>query len=78
MNRLDYAVCFKNCYTASVAFKCKKCSKNQRIWGIAIAVVLGVFVVSCLSGEVGSSGRSIADRVIRGVPLQAVKIIIVA
>lgn len=31
-----------------------------------------------MSGEVGGTGQSIADRVIRRVPLQAVKIIIVA
>ena len=82
----DCTICKKGWYSTGVAFKCKKCTRDQRLWGIVIAAVSGFFAILCLvfmyshlmSGDVVGVGRAILDRVIRYVPLQAVKILIVA
>ena len=79
----DCAVCSKD-YVNGPAFTCKKCSEKTS--GIAIAAVLGVvgfiiMVMICsflLSGKIEGSRWGLVDAIMRYIPLQALKIIIVA
>ena len=79
----DCSVC-NNDYTGSVGFACSRCSGTAT--GI---VVISIIILACvvvgialalhlLSGSMESTERGLVDRIIRIVPVQAVKIIIVA
>eukprot|EP00752_Nemacystus_decipiens_P012585 g11145.t1 len=72
-------------YTAQLGFTCSKCSDSTG--GVMVVVVLAVAavlvgmaaVVYVMSGEVGCMGRGGAfERLFRNIPLQSVKIVIVA
>lgn len=79
----DCAVCSKG-YTAQIGQKCSKCSDSTG--GIVLAAVLAVLallaaaaVVSYVtSGERAVKGQGIVERVGRYIPLQSLKIVIVA
>lgn len=81
--RIDCAVCSEG-YTAQLGFTCRDCSDSTG--GIIVATVLGVaalfvavVVVSyVVSGEVGDKGHRFAVHLKRHIPLQSVKIVIVA
>eukprot|EP00904_Undaria_pinnatifida_P004259 jgi/Undpi1/13834/HiC_scaffold_9.g03485.m1 len=73
-------------YTAQLGFSCNECSENNSR-GIAVAVVLVVAVVITavsmisyvMSGEAGlGAGQGVIDCLTRYIPLQSVKIVIVA
>lgn len=79
----DCSICVDG-YTASLGYVCSKCSDSTA--GIVLAAFLAlaalcvaVAVVSyVMSGEHGSRGKGLAGRVARFIPLQSVKIVIVA
>ena len=79
----DCSVCSKT-YAPGLNFICQKCSDGTK--GIAITVVIIVLIIACglaifshlVSAEVGGGGRGIVDRVTRWVPMQSIKIIVVA
>ena len=79
----DCSVCSK-AYTPGLNFICQKCSDGTN--GIAFTVVIIVLVIAfgleifsyLVSAEVGGAGRGIVDRVTRWVPIQSIKIIVVA
>ena len=79
----DCAICSKG-YTAQIGLKCSKCSGSTG--GIVLAAVLAVaallvaaVVVSYVtSGERRVKGQGMVERVGRYVPLQSLKIVIVA
>lgn len=83
--RADCSTC-SNGYTAQLGFTCSNCSENSA-GGIAVAVVLAVvalFVAAAvvsyvMSGEAGlGAGRGVIERLTRHLPLQFVKLVIVA
>ena len=71
-------------YAASLGFACNKCSDNAA-GGIALAVAMAVvfllasvaFLSYMLSGEMEGVNQGIVARVMRFIPLQSVKIVIV-
>lgn len=79
----DCAVCSDG-YSAQFGFICRECSDSAG--GIVLAValaVVGIFaavvVVSYVtSGERDGSGQGVVERVARYIPLQSVKIVVVA
>lgn len=79
----DCSVCSDG-YTAEPGFSCVRCSEHAG--GVAVAAVLGVvallgavvMVSYILSGEVAGRGTGIVARLTRFVPLQSVKIVVVA
>lgn len=79
----DCAVCSEQ-HTAQLSFTCKDCSNSAG--GIAVAVFLAaaalsvavVVVLYVVSGEVGDKGHKVVGRLKRYVPLQSLKIVIVA
>ena len=78
----DCAVCNNN-FVKGPGFACTKCSEN--VWGILAAVVCSILAVVMtvlavkyvISANMGV-GRGFFSRMLRRVPLQSVKIIIVA
>ena len=81
----DCSICSDG-YTAQLGFSCNECSENNSR-GIAVAVVLVVAVVIAavsmisyvMSGEAGlGAGQGVIDCLTRYIPLQSVKIVIVA
>lgn len=81
----DCSICSEG-YTEQLSFTCSKCS-DKSAGSIAIAVVLAVLgfcvviaVVSyATSGEAGmDTGHGVIERVARFIPLQSIKIVIVA
>ena len=79
----DCAICSEG-YTAQPGFVCNECSSSTA--GVVLAVVLAVValivavaVVSyATTGEGKGKGRGLVARVARYIPLQSVKIVIVA
>ena len=79
----DCSVCSKS-YSPGLNFVCQKCSDSTN--GIAVTVVIIALVIAfgltifsyLVSAEVGGAGRGIVDRVTRWVPMQSIKIIVVA
>eukprot|EP00752_Nemacystus_decipiens_P017698 g15868.t1 len=77
------AICSEG-YTAQFGFVCSKCSSSAA--GVALAVVLavvtllvaGAVVSYATTGEGNGTRRGLVERVARYVPLQSVKIVIVA
>ncbi|CAN0155578.1 unnamed protein product [Ectocarpus sp. 4 AP-2014] len=72
-------------YTAQFGFTCSKCSdSNSGIVVVAVLIVVNVFVgvsvvVYVMSGEAGYMGRGgLLGRLLRGIPLQSLKIVVVA
>ena len=82
-NKTDCAVCGDG-YVASLGFTCDKCSGNTK--GIIVASIFAAVFVSVvvaivwhlMSSETRGTNRGIVNYVTRRVPIQAVKIIIVA
>ena len=81
----DCSVCSDG-YSAQLSFVCSKCPENNAA-GIVVAVALAigalfvaVAVVSyVMSGEAGlGAGQGLVERLARYIPLQSVKIVIVA
>ena len=78
----DCSVCSEN-YAPNLSFTCRKCF-DRRV-GVATAVVLAVLVLAVglvvilylVSAEEGGAGRGIVNRVMKRIPMQSVKIIIV-
>lgn len=81
--RADCAVCSDG-YTASIGFNCDKCSGSAG--GIILAIFLAgaaVFVVIVVagyivSGEQERTKKGLVERTMRYIPLQSLKIVIVA
>ena len=79
----DCSVCKTN-YTVGLNFLCTPCTAQK--WGVVIASVggavslaVGVFVVVYLvSGDSMGSGTGLVDRIAYFIPLQSLKIVIVA
>ena len=79
----DCSVCSKT-YAPGLNFSCQKCSDGTK--GIAITLVIMVLLIAfglaissyLVSAEVGGAGRGIVDRAMRWVPMQSIKIIVVA
>ena len=80
---IDCAICSEG-YTAQLGFTCRDCSDSAGGIAIAsfivVATVFGVIVVVSyvVSGEVGDKGHRFAVQLKRYIPLQSVKIVIVA
>lgn len=82
----DCAVCGDG-YTASISFICSKCSANVGGIVLAVGLLLGGLVAAVglvsylISGQGesrgGGTGRGLAERVARYIPLQSLKIAIV-
>lgn len=81
----DCSLC-EDGYTSGVGFSCIKCTPSNKKLSIALVATLAVIlVVACvaivlhlLSGEMTGTGRGCIDRMARRIPLQSVKVIIVA
>lgn len=79
----DCSVCWDN-YSSSVGLTCVECSGNTE--GIVLATVLAVVVpfivvavvLYLVSGNTDATGQGMVGRLQRVVPLQSIKIIIVA
>eukprot|EP00903_Cladosiphon_okamuranus_P005767 g5717.t2 len=77
------AICSEG-YTAQLGFVCSKCSSSTA--GVALAVVLAVVALVAAvavesyatTGAGDGGGRGWVDRVVRYIPLQSIKIVIVA
>lgn len=85
MHTIDCSICSEG-YTEQLSFRCGKCPENSA-GGIAVAVVLAVVVLLVaaaavsylMSGEAGvSRERGVIERLTQYIPLQSVKIVIVA
>ena len=81
----DCSVCSKT-YARGLDFICQRCSDGKKNIAITITVVIMVLIIAfglaifsyLVSAEVGGAGRGIVDRVTRWVPMQSIKIIVVA
>lgn len=71
-------------YTTQLGYTCSKCSGSAG--GIVLAAVLGVAALCAavavvsyvMSGKAGGRGQGVVERVGRYIPIQSVKIVIVA
>ena len=82
-NTTDCAVCGDG-YVASLGFSCERCSKNTKsvvvasiFAGVSAVVVVGA-IRYLMSAEIQGEGKGVVDRMTRRVPVQAMKIVIVA
>ncbi|CAM9568519.1 unnamed protein product, partial [Hapterophycus canaliculatus] len=71
-------------YTAKLSFTCSRCSDS--VGGVVLVVILSAVILLAaaaavlylMSGEVRSTGHGVVNRMARCVPLQSIKIVIVA
>ena len=83
MSTTDCAVCSDG-YTAELGFACSRCSDSRG--GLVLAAVLGVVALLALaavvshvtSGEAGRGGKNLVGRLTQYIPLQSLKIVVVA
>ena len=81
----DCSIC-EDGYTKGVAFTCMRCTSNRKAISTAVIAALGVLGIAAgvgvifylISGEMVGSGRGFIDNIARHLPMQSVKIIIVA
>ena len=82
-NTTDCAVCGDG-YVATLGFSCDRCSGNTKsvvvtsIFTGVSAFIAAAIIRYLMSSEIQGGGRGIVDRMTRHVPVQAMKIIIVA